>query len=90
MGADSPTTFKQKQIMNALESIKVALAEAQLLGLDPAKAGYISADSHIGIYIQFHHKAPELFHHGDWSSDLYKNIIYYTHPSYATKFIFSA
>ena len=90
MGADSPTTFKQKQIMNALESMKVALAEAELLGLDPAIAGNISADSHIGATIQFHYKAPELFHQGDWSPDLYKNIIQFSHPTYATKFIFSA
>jgi hypothetical protein len=90
VGADSPTIFKQKQIMNALESMKVALAEAQLLGLDPAIAGNISADSTLGASIQFHYKAPELFHQGDWSQDLYKNIIYYTHPTYATKFIFSA
>ena len=89
MGADSPTILKQKQIMNALESMKVALAEAQLLGLDPAIAGNISGDKTLGASIQFHYKAPELFHQGGWIKEKFTFITYFTHPSYATKFVFS-
>ena len=89
MGADSPTTFKQKQIMNALESMKVALAEAELLGLDPAIAGNISSDKTIGASILFNYPAPELFHQGDWTKEKFTFITYYTHPTYSTKFVFS-
>jgi hypothetical protein len=89
VGADSPTIFKQRQIMNALESVKVALAEAQLLGLDPAIAGNISGDKTIGASILFNYPAPELFHQGEWTKQVFTFITYYSHPTYATKFVFS-
>lgn len=76
--------------MNAFESIKIALAEAQLLGLDPAIAGAIRGCSFSGCYIQFHYKAPELFNQGDWTIESTGIIAEYKHPTYATTFVFSA
>lgn len=76
--------------MNAFESIKIALAEAQLLGLDPAKAGSIRGCSFQGGNIQFHYKAPELFNQGNWTKEQHGIIAEYKHPTYATTFVFSA
>lgn len=75
--------------MNAFESIKIALAESQLLGLDPAKAGAIRGCSFQGGNIQFHYKAPELFEQGDWTKEQHGIITEYKHPIYATAFVFS-
>jgi hypothetical protein len=81
--------FLNKNIMNAFESIKIAIAEAELLGLDPAKAGNISSDKTIGPSIQFHQQAPALFNEGEWTKEKFTFITYFTHPRYATKFVFS-
>lgn len=85
-----PQSFKQRQIMNLFERIKVALDEAKVLGLDPGTAGAISAEKTLGVSILFFYNAPELFHQGDWSQSLHNTIIQFKHPTYATTFIFPA